>query len=74
MKANPADAEGLVFECVELYVPKKLEHLSEIFTFLRKKLSERQQGVPRRFQSTGSRSTKWTARSTANTSTKSGPS
>ncbi len=27
MKANPADAEGLVLECVELYVPKKLEHL-----------------------------------------------
>jgi hypothetical protein len=45
MKANPADAEGLVLECVELYVPKKLEHLSEIFTFLRNKLSEREQGV-----------------------------
>jgi hypothetical protein len=45
MKANPADTEDLVFECVELYVPKKLEHLSEIFTFLRNKLSEREQGV-----------------------------
>jgi hypothetical protein len=45
MKSNPADAEPLVFECVELYVPKKLEHLSEIFNFLRNKLSDRQQGV-----------------------------
>ena len=31
MKANPADADALIFECVELYVPKKLEHLSEIY-------------------------------------------
>jgi hypothetical protein len=30
---------------VELYVPKKLEHLSEIFNFLRNKLSERERGV-----------------------------
>jgi hypothetical protein len=45
MKADSADAEALVFECVELYVPKKLEHLSEIFNFLRNKLSERERGV-----------------------------
>jgi len=34
------------FECVEIYVPKKLEHLSELYTFLRKKLIERKQGAP----------------------------
>ena len=75
MKSNPADAEGLVFECVELYVPKKLEHLSEIFTFLRNKLSEHgSRASGRRFRSTGSRSMKWTVRSTVNASTRSGPS
>jgi hypothetical protein len=46
MKAKPADADNDLYECVEIYVPKKLEHLSELFLFLRKKLSERQQGIP----------------------------
>ena len=74
MKSNPADAEGLVFECVELYVPKKLEHLSEIFNFLRNKLTHGSRAYRKRFRSTGSRSMKWTVRSTANASTRSGPS
>jgi hypothetical protein len=46
MMPNPVHAENEPFECVEIYVPKKLEHLSELFTFLRRKLSEREQGVP----------------------------
>jgi hypothetical protein len=33
------------FECIEIYVPKKLEHLSELYSFLRQKLSERKAGV-----------------------------
>jgi hypothetical protein len=37
-------------ECVEIYVPKKLEHLSELYNFLRAKLADRgegrQQSVP----------------------------
>jgi hypothetical protein len=35
--------EARSFECVEIYIPKKLEHLSELFTFLRNKLSQRGQ-------------------------------
>lgn len=31
-------------ECVEIYIPKKLEHLSEIFNFLQKKLEDRASG------------------------------
>jgi hypothetical protein len=31
-------------ECVEIYVPKKLEHLSELFNYLRQKLVERTEG------------------------------
>jgi hypothetical protein len=45
MKTKPVDAGDQLFECVEIYVSKKLEHLSEVFNFLRKKLSERKQGV-----------------------------
>ncbi|QDT53423.1 hypothetical protein Pan44_14400 [Caulifigura coniformis] len=28
-------------ECVEIYIPKKLEHLSEVFTYLRRKITLR---------------------------------
>ncbi len=28
-------------ECVEIYIPKKLEHLSEVFNYLRRKLVDR---------------------------------
>ncbi len=44
MSASSGDAESSVAvnarsaECVEIYVPKKLEHLSELFNFLRTKL------------------------------------
>lgn len=31
-------------ECVEIYIPKKLEHLSEVFTFLQRKLERRASG------------------------------
>ena len=34
------------FECVEIYVPKKLENVSELYTYLRKKLTERKAGHP----------------------------
>ena len=33
------------FECIEIYVPKNLEHLSELYNYLRRKLSERKAGV-----------------------------
>jgi hypothetical protein len=33
------------FECIEIYVPKKLEHLSELYNYLRQKLSERKAGL-----------------------------
>jgi hypothetical protein len=46
MKPEPsADVESQVFECVEIYIPKNLEHLSELFNYLRKKLIERREGV-----------------------------
>jgi hypothetical protein len=32
-------------ECIEIYVPKKLEHLSELYNYLRKKLADRKAGV-----------------------------
>jgi hypothetical protein len=31
-------------ECVEIYIPKKLEHLSEIFNYLRQKIVDRSEG------------------------------
>lgn len=31
--------ESNTFECVEIYIPKKLEHLSELYNFLRDKLN-----------------------------------
>jgi hypothetical protein len=38
----PAGAvDPTTFECVEIYIPKKLEHLSELFNYLRKKLTDR---------------------------------
>jgi hypothetical protein len=37
-------AKSQSVECVEIYIPKKLEHLSEVFNFLRQKLVERSQG------------------------------
>jgi len=33
-------------ECVEIYIPKKLEHLSEVFTYLRRKIVKRSEGDP----------------------------
>jgi hypothetical protein len=30
-------------ECVEIYIPKKLEHLSEVFNYLRQKIVDRSQ-------------------------------
>lgn len=33
-----AEQESNTFECVEIYVPKKLEHLSELYNFLRNRL------------------------------------
>jgi hypothetical protein len=32
-------------ECVEIYVPKTLEHLSALYAYLRKKLTDRKDGV-----------------------------
>lgn len=32
-------------ECVEIYIPKKLEHLSEVFNYLRQKIVDRSKGV-----------------------------
>lgn len=47
MNPKPAsDAKSETFECVEIYVPKNLEHLSELYTYLRKKLEERREGIP----------------------------
>lgn len=40
---SQADGENL-FECIEIYVPKKLEHLSELFNYLRQKLDDRKAG------------------------------
>ncbi|WP_437205832.1 hypothetical protein [Planctomicrobium sp. SH664] len=31
-------------ECLEIYIPKNLEHLSELYNYLRRKLTERTQG------------------------------
>jgi hypothetical protein len=33
------------FECVEIYVPKNLENLANLYAFLQEKLSERKQGT-----------------------------
>lgn len=33
------------FECVEIYVPKKLENVSALYTFLGTKLSDRKKGA-----------------------------
>ncbi len=33
-----------MLECVEIYVPKKLEHLSELYNYLRRKLTDRGDG------------------------------
>ncbi|HUQ68292.1 MAG TPA: hypothetical protein VM165_02145 [Planctomycetaceae bacterium] len=37
--------EERFFECIEIYVPKKLEHLSELYNYLRQKLAARKAGV-----------------------------
>jgi hypothetical protein len=37
--ASPAAARFEMCECVEVYVPKKLEHLSEFYRYLRRKLT-----------------------------------
>jgi hypothetical protein len=34
------------FECVEIYVPKKLENMSKLYAFLQQKLSERERRLP----------------------------
>lgn|GEM_PF-2029373 len=40
--ACPTPISGCVnLECVELYIPKKLEHLSELYKFLERKLAQR---------------------------------
>lgn len=44
-EAALSDSER-VCECVEIYVPKKLEHLSELYNYLRRKLADRQTGEP----------------------------
>jgi hypothetical protein len=46
MTHSPQPDTADVFECVEIYVPKKLEHLSELFNYLRGKLHDRAAGVP----------------------------
>ena len=33
--------QSRTFECVKIYLPKKLEHLSELYNYLRKKLTRR---------------------------------
>ena len=38
------EAESMQMECVEIYVPKKLEHMSELYRLLRAKLTSRQEG------------------------------
>ena len=38
------DVKSRSVECVEIYIPKKLEHLSAIFNFLEKKLEDRASG------------------------------
>jgi len=32
-------------ECIEIYIPKKLEHLSELFNYLRRKIVDQAEGV-----------------------------
>jgi hypothetical protein len=48
MDVTNADARVSIgprnLECVEIYVPKKLEHLSELHNFLRSKLADRSEG------------------------------
>jgi hypothetical protein len=46
MPADQATRVGhyTAMECIEVYVPKKLEHLSELYTYLRNKLSKRKEG------------------------------
>jgi hypothetical protein len=41
--SSPSGQKNL--ECVEIYVPKKLEYLSELYNFLRAKLTDRRDGV-----------------------------
>lgn len=43
MPATPGQRN---LECVEIYVPKKLEYLSELYNFLRAKLTDRRDGIP----------------------------
>jgi hypothetical protein len=40
-------------ECVEIYIPKKLEHLSEIFNYLRQKIVDRSKGRTESFTING---------------------
>jgi hypothetical protein len=44
MPASDVSVNAQSVECVEIYIPKKLEHLSEVFNYLRRKLEGR--GVP----------------------------
>src|SRR5688572_15155109 len=50
MASRPTDLNSNVkmdarsVECVEIYIPKKLEHLSEVFNYLRRKLADRAEG------------------------------
>ncbi len=51
-KNRPTDGDN-VFECVEIYVPKKLEHLSELYNYLRRKLTARGPGHEQKVQIDG---------------------
>ncbi len=45
MTVKKSQSDPRLFECVEIYVPKKLEHLSELYNYLRMKLVERRMGA-----------------------------
>lgn len=38
---EPALSEGRHVDCIEIYLPKRLKHLSELYGFLRSKVSKR---------------------------------
>ena len=45
--------QSQLFECVEIYVPKKLENLSALYSFLNGKLAEREKGLSQDVQIDG---------------------
>lgn len=45
MSAKPVEvSSSTTFECVEIYVPKKLEHLAQLYRYLQEKLLDRKRG------------------------------